>query len=82
MIGEDCSTAAQGVTVNPAITKSLPYRRWTIKQPVFDITDAFDGYIKPGCASCSLLDTDDSAISDPLIEVGKQPKWPVSFALN
>ena len=83
VIGEDCSTAAHGVTVKSAITKSLPFRDWTIKQPVFDISDAFEGYINPGCASCSLINTaDNSAISDPLIEVGKQPKWPVSFALN
>jgi len=83
VIGEDCSTAAQGVTVKPAITKNLPYRGWTLKQPVFDISDAFEGYINPGCASCSLINTaDNPAISDPLIEVGKQPKWPVSFALN
>ena len=84
-VGVDCSQSLSGVTVKSApAAMTKPYNEAGVGQTLFSITDLFDGYVNPACATCLLKhSSDNTEVSDPLVlALGDGPKWEITYFLN
>ena len=83
-VGVDCSTSMDGVSVKTApATQTKPYNSVGAGQTLVSITDLFEGYVNPACATCLLKKSDGTEVIEPdSLRLGKAPKWEVIYDLD